>query len=96
LPFPEWRILPSSDKGYSSAENRNLLKNSGIKNGIMYSAKRNKPLSAMQKLFNRLVSKVRYKVEQAFGTLRTGIHDLEALYKNYDMRDYGDIFRRFY
>jgi IS5 family transposase len=69
-----------ADKGYSSAENRELLKNSGIKNGIMYSAKRNNPLSEMQKLFNRIVSKVRYRVEQAFGTLKRRFSFCRARY----------------
>ncbi|WP_236870681.1 transposase, partial [Candidatus Bandiella numerosa] len=41
-----------------------------IKNGLMEKAKKNKPLTHWQKLFNRLISKSRYKVEQGFGTLK--------------------------
>jgi IS5 family transposase len=58
------------DKGYASQENKELLKAKGIKNGIMEKAKKNKPLTHWQKLFNRLISKVRYRVEQGFGTLK--------------------------
>jgi IS5 family transposase len=72
------RILPKlnlkgrlyADKGYASKENKDLLKQSKVKNGIMEKAKKNKPLSSCQKRFNRLISKVRYKVEQGFGTLK--------------------------
>jgi IS5 family transposase len=59
-----------ADKGYASAENREVLRKKGIKSAIMHMAYKNKPLTAWQKVFNRLISKVRYKVEQAFGTLK--------------------------
>lgn len=36
----------------------------------MKKAHKNKPLTSAQKRFNRLISKVRYKVEQGFGTLK--------------------------
>jgi IS5 family transposase len=62
------RIL--SDKGNASHNNRALLKARGIKNGIMYKALKNKPLRSSQKLFNKLISKRRYIVEQCFGTLK--------------------------
>lgn len=59
-----------ADKGYASTENKELLKRYGIANGIMEKAHRNKPLRHSQRCFNRLISKVRYKVEQGFGTLK--------------------------
>lgn len=59
-----------ADKGYASAKNRDYLKSKGIKNGLMYKANRNTPLTKWQKLFNKLVSKRRYLVEQSFGTLK--------------------------
>ena len=59
-----------ADKGYASKENKELLRSHGIKNGIMEKAKVNKPLTAMQKRFNKLISQVRYKVERCFGTLK--------------------------
>lgn len=36
----------------------------------MEKAKKNKPLTVMQKRFNKMISKLRYKVEQGFGTLK--------------------------
>lgn len=36
----------------------------------MKKAQKNKPLTFLEKRFNRLISKVRYKVEQGFGTLK--------------------------
>jgi IS5 family transposase len=59
-----------ADKGSSSSKNREHLRERGIKSGIMYAASKNKKLGHWQKTFNKLVSKVRYKVEQAFGTLK--------------------------
>ena len=58
------------DKGYASQGNKDLLRSKGIKNGLMQKAKRNKPLTHWQKVFNRLISKIRYRVEQGFGTLK--------------------------
>ena len=69
-----------ADKGYSSFDNREMLKSKGIKNGIMYKATRNKELSKWQKLFNLLVSKRRYIVEQAFGTLKRRFNMTRATY----------------
>ncbi len=59
-----------ADKGYCSAENRFKLKIKGFKDGLMYKAFKNKPLSRWQKLFNKIISKTRYIVEQGFGTLK--------------------------
>ena len=59
-----------ADKGYASCENRELLRSKGIKNGLMYKGGRNKVLTRWEKAFNRLVSRQRYLVEQAFGTLK--------------------------
>lgn len=58
------------DKGYSSAKNRELLKEKKIKDGIMHKAQKNKELTPRQKLINKLISKQRYIVEQGFGTLK--------------------------
>ncbi|MEI6628785.1 MAG: IS5 family transposase [Alphaproteobacteria bacterium] len=65
--FPS-RLL--GDKGYASAYNRDYLQGKGIKNGLMYKASRNTPLTKWQKLFNKLVLKRRYLVEQGFGILK--------------------------
>jgi len=61
-----------ADKGYASAENRRILNTLNIKDGIMHKAARSGELSHWQKVFNRLVSKSRFIIEQAFGTLKRG------------------------
>ena len=38
----------------------------------MTKAARNKPLSLLQRIVNRLISSVRYKVERSIGTLKRG------------------------
>jgi transposase, IS5 family len=57
------------DKGYASKENKNLLRTKGIKNGFMEKATKTHPLTSWQKRFNRMIAKVRYRIEQGFGTL---------------------------
>ncbi len=59
-----------ADKGFASKANRVLLKDLGLKDGLMEKAVRNKPLSHWQKLKNRLISRRRFIVERAFGTLK--------------------------
>jgi IS5 family transposase len=58
-----------TDKGYSSQDNRNILKGK-YKDGIMFKAARNKPLTGIQKLINKFISKERYIVEQCNGTMK--------------------------
>jgi IS5 family transposase len=69
-----------ADKGYASAENREFLRQKWIKSAIMHTACRNKPLGYWQKVFNRLVSKVRFRIEQAFGTLKRRFSFTRARY----------------
>jgi IS5 family transposase len=59
-----------ADKGYASETNRKLLRDKGLKDGVMHRASRGNPLSLWQLMKNKLISKVRYKVERAFGTLK--------------------------
>jgi len=63
-----------ADKGYAGEKNRTILAEKKLKNGIMAKAARNKPLSLLQRIFNRLISSVRYKVERSIGTLKRGYH----------------------
>ena len=72
----------SGDKAYDSKSNRDLLKNKNIKSGLMFKAKRNKPLTRWQKLFNKLVSKKRFRVEQSFGTLKRKFKFSRASYQS--------------
>ena len=76
------RIL--SDKGYSSQGNRDILKERGLKSGVMYKAYKNKPLSYWQKQFNKMISKNRYVVEQSFGTLKRKFRFTRASYMGLD------------
>ena len=59
-----------ADKGYTSAQNRQYLKDKGLKDGIMHKARRGHPLTEEQKIINKLISKTRSCVERTFG----GIH----------------------
>ncbi|WP_051409055.1 IS5/IS1182 family transposase [Syntrophorhabdus aromaticivorans] len=61
-----------ADKGYSSMKNRTTLKERSYIDGIMHKAARGKPLTFVQRLMNRLISSVRYRVEQGIGTLKRG------------------------
>ena len=59
-----------TDKGYACAANEALLSELNKKSRIMKKAARNRPLTHWEKRFNKLISKTRFKVEQAFGTLK--------------------------
>jgi len=69
-----------ADKGYASKDNRKMLKANGIKDGILEKAVRGKKLSYWQKKKNKLISRKRYIVEQAFGTLKRGFKFTRAAY----------------
>jgi len=62
------RVL--ADKGFFSAENKAMLQAKKLKNGLMYKAFRNSPITPRQTIFNKLVSKTRWRIEQCFGTLK--------------------------
>ena len=70
-----------ADKGYASAENRRSLEEGGLTDGIMYKAGRGRKLSPDEKLMNRVISRLRGKVERAFGTLKRdyGFHKARYL-----------------
>ena len=70
-----------ADKGYASASNRAFLKSKKIKSGIMHRAAKHKPLTVRQKIANKLISKVRYRVEQCFGTLKRVFRMARASYR---------------
>lgn len=59
-----------ADKGYASRENRSYLESHHLKDGIMHKAVRGRPLHEQQKFMNREISKLRYIVEQTYGTLK--------------------------
>ena len=59
------------DKGYSSRANREELKSRGIEDFIMYKRVKGCKLSEFQEKLNELCSKIRYRIERTFGTLKT-------------------------
>lgn len=73
-------VRVQTDKGFFSEGNKDLLKSRGLKNGIMYKAFRNKPLTARMKKFNTLISKTRYRIEQCFGTIKRRFSYVRASY----------------
>lgn len=70
-----------ADKGYASQANRDLLKEKRLKDRIQKKAVRGKALTEREKLFNKLISKVRYKVERTFGSIRRWFSSTQARYR---------------
>lgn len=59
-----------ADKGYVGPRLRERLKADQIRNRVQHKAQKNKPLSPRQHLRNRLIGRVRGRVEGVFGTLK--------------------------
>jgi len=59
-----------ADKGYCSQKNRNFLSERNLVDGIMLRAARGCPLTKEAVGRNRLISRLRFVVEQGFGTLK--------------------------
>jgi len=81
--IPESRLKSGifADKGYKTPDNDKLLKDKNIKNRIQHKAYRNKPLTDMEVLFNKLISKQRYKVERTFGGMVRWFGNVKAKYR---------------
>jgi len=71
LDLPEGSMI-FADKGYASENNRAILTRKKLNNGIMDKAVKNKPLTSIQIIINKLISSIRYKVERSIGTLKRG------------------------
>jgi IS5 family transposase len=69
-----------ADKGFASEENRETLRNMGMKDGISHKARRNHPLRYSQRLFNKIIARRRFRIEQAFGTLKRRFQMSRARY----------------
>lgn len=69
-----------ADKGYKSKANDEILRKLKLKNQIMFKAKKKQPLTESQKKFNRLVGKVRYKIERTFGSIKRWFQSQKARY----------------
>ncbi len=63
-------VAVKADKGYCSASNKEGLATMQLKSHIMHKAVRGKKLSSRQISFNSAVSKLRYKVERTFGSMK--------------------------
>jgi IS5 family transposase len=63
----EWAF---ADKAYDSEKNQRILERKGVKNGILMKGLRGRCLSAIERLCNKVVSKLRCSVERVFGTLK--------------------------
>lgn len=68
LPKESGRVY--ADKAYESKENSRVLKENGYKNAIMNKASRRVNLNKFHHLRNKLISKVRQRVEKTFGTFK--------------------------
>jgi IS5 family transposase len=73
-----------ADKGYANKERRKKLESKEIFDGILEKGYRNKPLNKVQKKVNRILSRVRNRVERTFaymknvlGYERCSYYDLE-------------------
>ena len=77
---PKLYAAIKADKAYASKDNDDLLRVNGITNHIMKKAARNRPLTEDEKVFNKMVSRMRYKIEQAFGTLKRRFKLTKASY----------------
>lgn len=73
-----------ADKGFSSKDNRAHLHSQGIKSGLMHRANKHKPLSKRQHSANKIMSKTRWIVEQAFGTVKRRFQFIRASYFGLD------------
>lgn len=59
-----------ADKGYASEDNDKILADKKLKNRILHKAKKNKPLSAIEKAINKKISQTRYKIERYYGSVK--------------------------
>jgi IS5 family transposase len=59
-----------ADKGYQSKKNVAFLKKRNLKNHILKKAVKNKPLTKWEIRFNKLIGKIRFKVERTFGGIK--------------------------
>ena len=67
--LPE-NIPLKADKGYQSKKNTEILKKHNLKNHILKKAVKNKPLTKWETRFNKLIGKIRFKVERTFGGIK--------------------------
>lgn len=69
-----------ADKGYASKANRQWLTARGIGDLIQHKGAAGRPVHPLLKSFNRKIGAIRFKVEQAFGTMKRRFHLARARY----------------
>ncbi len=70
-----------ADKGYRSSKNEELIKSGKLKSRILHKAKKGTALTEREKLRNKLIGKIRFKVERTFGSIRRWFNSSCARYK---------------
>jgi IS5 family transposase len=70
-----------ADKGYQSKKNAEVLKTNKLKNHILKKAGKGKKLGPWEVKFNKLVGKVRYKVERTFAGIKRWFNVQGARYR---------------
>lgn len=60
-----------ADKGYSSQENRDIIRQMGLKSRLQYKRNRGEQGSSWMSRYNKAVGLRRYKVERVFGSLKS-------------------------
>ena len=73
-------VRVQADKGFFSEQNKAMLKSKKLKNGLMYKAFRNKPITSRMNKFNKLISRTRWRIEQCFGTIKRRFRYNKASY----------------
>ena len=70
-----------ADKGYQSEKNQEVLSKKRLKSRILHKSKRNKKISEREVNFNKACSKIRYKVERTFGSIKRWFNGGRARYR---------------
>jgi IS5 family transposase len=69
-----------ADKAYDSEKNHRILQEKNAQNGILMKGTRKRKLSGVEKMCNRILSKLRCPVERVFGTLKRSYRYSRARY----------------
>jgi transposase, IS5 family len=69
-----------ADKAYDSEKNHRILQDKNAQNGILMKGTRKRKLSGVEKMCNRILSKLRCPVERIFGTLKRSYRYSRARY----------------
>jgi IS5 family transposase len=69
-----------ADKAYDSEKNHKILEEQNIRNGILIKGTRKRKLIGIEKMCNKILSKLRCPVERIFGTLKRSYRYTRARY----------------